>query len=285
MLLVGVAAALAGPWSQRTLLAQSPADLGAREKTEIFIQHLVKVSKIDSAKYQALVLEYEVGTALAELTKEVKEGEEPAPSANPAGFVLDGFVERALKEIHPAYANLCSLAEAGKLDEARDAARALAGSVDPYVAAHANLALAEVEFKAALAGSDSSQYEKVVNSCERIAQKDRLYLVRDHRACELIALCFEKLKKPLLEFLQYAILLTDYMDVPTELENKVKARLAALREEVGQPLGLVANWMNEVEKLLAREVTTKDPTQKQETEIVSALDKLIELQEAQERKT
>jgi hypothetical protein len=43
--------------------------------------------------------------------------------------------------------------------------------------------------------------------------------------------------------------------------------------------------MNSVEKLLAKEVTARDPTQEKEIEIVSALDKLIELQEARERKT
>jgi len=118
-----------------------------------------------------------------------------------------------------------------------------------------------------------------------IVAKDRLYLIRDHRACELIALCFEKLKKPLLEFVEYAILLTDYNDLPKEVSDKAKARLAALNDEVGRPLGTVANWMNEVEKLLVKEVTKNDPTQRRETEIVSALDKLIELQEARERKT
>jgi hypothetical protein len=43
--------------------------------------------------------------------------------------------------------------------------------------------------------------------------------------------------------------------------------------------------MNQVEKFLKEELTAKDPTQTHEGEVVSALDKLIELQEARERKT
>ena len=42
--------------------------------------------------------------------------------------------------------------------------------------------------------------------------------------------------------------------------------------------------MNEVEKLLGKELTSEEPTQAQEAQIVSALDKLIELQEARERR-
>ena len=96
---------------------------------------------------------------------------------------------------------------------------------------------------------------------------------------------FEKMKKPLLEFVQYAILLTDYEELPKDVADRAKARLAKLNQEAGRPLRTVANWMNQVEKWLAQEVTRKDPTQRKETEIVYALDKLIELQEARERKT
>jgi len=282
VVVLGVAVVLAVPG---VAWGQGPGDLTVRDKTELFIQHIVKVSKIDPASYQALVLEYELGMALQELLHPDGEGEDPASADSPVGFVLVDFVERAIKEIHPAYANLVALLEAGKLEEAREAGRALAGSSDPYVAAHAALALAETDFRAAQKGGTDADFQGVMKFCERIVAKDRLYLIRDHRACELIALCFEKLKKPLLEFVQYAILLTDYNDLPKEVSDKAKARLAALNDEVGRPLGTVANWMNEVEKLLVKDVTKNDPTQRQETEIVSALDKLIELQEARERKT
>jgi hypothetical protein len=205
------------------------------------------------------------------------------------GFTIDGFLERALKEIHPAYARLVAHLETKKLDEARQAGRELAGSADPYVAAHASLALAEIAFLdadtdgGATPEDTEDAYRKVIRMCERIIEKDRLYLIRDYRACELIAQCFEKLDLPLLEFVQYAILMTDYKDIPPAVQARVRGRLAMLNEKAGRPLGTVANWMNEVEKLLAKEVTQKDPTQRKETEIVYALDKLIELQEARER--
>ena len=274
-----------------SLLAQSPSDLDVRDKTELFLQHIVKVARIDPAKYVALVLEYEIGTALAELlAASDKEGEEAGAKENPVGFVLGDFVERAIQEIHPAYAKLVGLVEAGKLAEGRAAARDLSGSSDPYVAAHAALALAEIEYRSLEEARSAAlivdaDWERLVKACERIVSKDRLYLTRDWRASELIACSFQKLKKPLLEFVQYAILLTDYNDLPAEVTARAKERLAALTKEVGFPLSSVAEWMDQVEKLLAKEVTSKEPTQRKETEIVYALDKLIELQEARERKT
>lgn len=284
--------------------AQSPADLDARDKTELFIQHIVKVARIDPARYQALVLEYEIGTALGEILDAHGSGHEgDGGHGEPAGvgpvaagtheahedlgLVADDFIERALREIHPAYDDLARTLEEGRLEDARAKARELKGAADPYVSAHAALALAEAEFADLGAKDDSGEdaWQDLVRRCEDIAERSRLYLVRDHRACELVALAFQKLKKPLLEFVQYAILLTDYKSLPAETTARARARLAALAGEVGWPLGTVADWMNEVEKLLAEEVTRPDPTQRRETEIVYALDKLIELQEARERNT
>ena len=265
------------------LQAQHPADLTPRDKTEIFIQHLVKVARLDPARYRALVLEYEIGSAIGELAHEDSDGGNHDACAEHAGLSMSDFIQSALKEIHPAYADALRLKEEGKTAEAREAARSLAGKADPYLAAHANMLLAEIDF--AEAQADRESLERVIALAERIVEKDRLYLIQDHRACEIIALAFEKLKKPLHELVQYAILLTDYEGLPPEIEARAKARIAALDDEAGRPLGTVADWMNGVEKLLATEVTAKDPTQEKEVEIVSALDKLIELQEARERKT
>ena len=278
------------------LPAQNPGELSPRDKTEVFIQHLVKVARIDPNRYRALVLEYEIGTALSELAHEGHHGKagdagktEPdgdKSCCTAAGVALTGnFIRSALQEIHPEYARALKLEEEGKLAGARDLAKTLEAKADPYLAAHARLLLAEVDYSAALETKDKSGFERVISLCERIGQKDRLYLVDDHRACELIALSYGKLEKTLHEFVQYAILLTDYYDLPPEVEMRVKAKLAALGEENGKPLGTVATWMNKVEKLLGKEITARDPTQAQETEIVSALDKLIELQEARERRT
>jgi hypothetical protein len=274
-----------------TLRAQDPADLTPRDKTEVFIQHLVKVARLDPARYRALVLEYEIGTAIGELAHGdgEAEGENHDSCADHAGLAMADFIRSALREIHPAYGEALALAEAGKHAGAREAARDLAGKPDPYLAAHANLLLAEIDFAEAVPAAGGTYpaeaLENVIARSERIVQKDRLYLIQDHRACELIALAFEKLGKPLHELVQYAILLTDYENLPPEVAARANARIAALDEKAGRPLGLVADWMNSVEKLLAKEVTARDPTQEKEIEIVSALDKLIELQEARERKT
>lgn len=268
------------------LRAQHPGALTPRDKTEVFIQHLVKVARLDPARYRALVLEYEIGTAIGELAHEGADADgSHGDCAEHAGIAMADFIQSALKEIHPAYADALKLKEDGKTAEAREATRPLAAKADPYLSAHANLLLAEIDFAEAAGRADRESLERVIALSERIIEKDRLYLIQDHRACELIALAFEKLKKPLHEMVQYAILLTDYEGLPPEVEARAKARIAVLDEEAGRPLGMVADWMNGVEKLLAKEVTAKDPTQEKEVEIVSALDKLIELQEARERKT
>ncbi|HVR73655.1 MAG TPA: hypothetical protein VMT52_04960 [Planctomycetota bacterium] len=299
------------------LPAQNPADLTPRDKTEVFIQHLVKVAKVDPAKYTALVLQYELGNALGELAHARcaeshgvaeggagHEGHDHSLAESPAPFANRDFVRDALREIHAEYAAALQLAEAAftsgaapeALETARGAASALTAKSDPYVAAHAEALLCEIDLRAAAvpqgadlkAGAvprgDKALLEKVIVRAQRIVEKHRLYLIEDHRAAEMIALAFEGLGKETLEYLQYALLLTDYNDLPPDVAERARARLAALDPESGRPLGRVAGWMDKVEKLLGDEVTRADPTQAQGTEIVSALDKLIELQEARERK-
>ena len=101
----------------------------------------------------------------------------------------------------------------------------------------------------------------------------------------MIALSFNGLGESLLEFSQYALLLTDYKNLPEAIKKRAETRLGQLKGENGKPLQTVAGWMNRVEKLISKEVTGEAPTQKQERGIVTALDKLIELQEAVERQT
>lgn len=247
------------------LAAQHPSEFTARDKTEVFIQHVVKFMKVEPSEYQAMVLEYEIGTILSELA-----GFELAQSSN--------FIRRALKEFHPGFAAAQDLFDAGKDAEAVAAVEPLLRALDPYVLAHAELLRAELHFRA-------GEYDKVIERAERVNLKHRIHVIDDHRACELIALAFEKQERPLLEFAQYAILLIDYEDLPKDLETRAKKRLEALNETVGRPLHTVASWMNQVERLLSRELTGEEPTQVKERQIVSALDKLIELQEAKERNT
>ena len=276
------------------LAAQHPADLTPAEKTELFIQHLAKVARVEPARHRALVLEYEIGSALGELAADdahgdCPEGESPEEHARHhqeasggSPLVPADFVERALGEVHPEYAEAARLRDAKDAAAALEKSRDLAGKSDPYLAAHANLLLAELELEAA--GTDRNLLLGVLGRAERIAARDRLYLVRDHRAAEIAAGVFERLEKPLHELLQLAIILTDYPGLPPEAERRARERMTALEEKAGKPLGSIAGWMNHVEKLLEKEVTSEEPTRASQTDIVSALDKLIELQEARERK-
>lgn len=249
-----------------SLKAQHASVLTPHDKSEVYIQHLVKIMKVDPSKYQAMVLEYELAAALV------------AGEVMDADLLAANFIENSLRELYPLYGRAVRYAEEKKDDEAARILRALLVHSDPYLLAHAELLKAELDFRA-------GKYDKVIERCERLALRSRMRLIADHRVCELIALSFEKLDKPLLAFAQYWILLVDYHDLPPRVESRVKTRVAALNSKVGRPMHKVAGWMNQVEKLLAEEQTAEDPTQKQEREIVTALDKLVELQEARERNT
>jgi hypothetical protein len=304
------------------LRAQHPAELSAEEKTEIFVGHLVRVARIDPERYRSLVLEYEIGRALRELGAAARAApdaadhdhesgahgaeEEGEPGAGPEHpSALDGdFIQSALKEVYPRYAEALALLEGGKPEAALDLTRSLASGIEkgaadgaganPYLAAYASLLAAEAEYAllsrepeataaAAATGEARAAIERLITRAQSLVEKDRLYVIPDYRASQLIALAFERLGKPILESTQYALLLTDYPYLPAEVKAQAVARLTALGEK--RPLGTVATWMNGVERLLEDEITAPEPTQAKETEIVYALDKLIELQEARERKT
>lgn len=258
------------------LWAQHPSELTVRDKTQLFIQHVVKFLDVEPEKYQSLVLEYEIGAALAEATSAHEH--ETGCIHDQVTHLSRHFIENALRELYPEYGKALELAtaDADRDAEARAAIEPLLAHRDPYVAAHARMLLAELAWRA-------GDIDATVEHCEEIIAKHRARLIGDHRACELVALAFEKSEKPLLALAQYAILLTDYQEIPKEVEERAKEKLVAMQRETGEPLQLVAGWMNEVEKALGSEVTG-DPTQTQESEIVTALGKLIELEEARERK-
>lgn len=246
--------------------AQHASEFTARDKTELFIQHVIKVQRLEPAKYQAMVLEYEIAMALEEISDIGVEK-------------LGGdFIHSALLEFHDGYRRAEQLLADEEFEKAHVAIRELLALPDPYLQAHARLLRAELDYR-------QGRYDEAIATCEQIVTRDRPRLIRDHRACELIALCYRAQEKKLLEFAQLAILVIDYQDVPVDVEKRVKTRLGELGGEVGRPLQLVAGWMNQVEKLLREETTGEDPTQDREKTIVTALDKLIELQEAKERNT
>jgi len=251
--------------------AQHPSEFKRRDKAELFIQHLVKILRLDPSQYEAMVLEYEIGTALAELSDEV--------AKDLAGV---DFIQNSLAELYPQFGRALEAFAANKDSEVEVALRgldpaSLGGKTNPYVEAYGELLRAELEFR-------GGKMDAVVRRCEALSRDHREHLIADDRACELIALAFRSLDRPLLEFAQYALLMTDYEELPAEVKARAEARMAVLQEEQGRPLHTVSSWMRKVESLLSQEVTAEDPTQAQETEIVVALDKLIELQEAIERR-
>ena len=243
--------------------AQHVSELTRRDKSEIFIQHVVKFMKIQPEDYQAMVLEYEIGTALAEITK-IDQG----------AFGAD-FIRSALAELNADFGAALKLFDEGKDSEAREAFRALARHVDPYVSSNAKLVSAELDFR-------NGRYQDVVDAAETLIDTQRMRLIQDHRACELVAMAFGKLGKPMLEFSQYYILAIDYPEIPPDVQKRTQAKVNELAAKIGKPLHTVAGWMNAVEKALVAE-ETGESTQTQERDIVTHLDKLIELQEARER--
>jgi len=255
-----------------SLSAQHPSEFTSRDKTQIFIQHMVKTMKLDPTKYRAMVLEYEIGSALRDFSPEIA-----------ADLDTTDFIQNSLRELYKGYDKACNAfengddAEAlsllGKLDD-----KSLGDRPNPYLLAYARLLQAEIDFRA-------KRYKKVIESCDLLTRQARTLLLPDYRVCQLIALSFNGSGESLLEFAQYALLLTDYENLPAPLKQKAEARMSELKDENGKPLQTVAGWMNRVEKLISKEVTGDAPTQKQERVIVTALDKLIELQEAVERQT
>lgn len=251
-------------WSP--LFAQGVHELKRTDKIELFLQHLGKVARVEAPVYQSLLLEYELAQTLAELG---------SPHPDP---LLGDFISRSLEKLHAEFSAVLKSQAQGDLAAAQATFLSLEGKGDPYLAAYSRLGLAEIE-------RAQGRHRESMQRAGLLIQKDRRYLLPDHRACELVALGYEAQEKPLLEFLQYAILMIDYKEVPEEVKERVGLRLAALQEKTGHPLRHVAGWMDAVEKWIQELKTGAEPTQKQQGEILVALDKLIELQEARERNT
>jgi hypothetical protein len=259
-LTLATVALAAVPW----LPAQAPHDMEPGDKIELFLQHLGKVVQVEPRLYESFLLEYELAQSIAELG-----------TAHPDPLLGD-FILRGLRKLHPELDRALTELAAGDRDAASRRLEALAGDRDPFLSACCRLRLAEI----ALAAGD---HAAAAAAAERVVRHDRPYLLDDHRACEVIALCFEAGKKPILEYLQWAILLTDFHDLPPALEARAKERLAALETEAGRPVEVVADWMHTVEKWIRDLDTGVDPTQRTQGQILVALDKMIELQEARER--
>ncbi len=261
-----------------TVSAQHPSEFTSRDKAEVFIQHLVKILRIEPAKFESMVLEYEIGMALAELAEH---GDLPGDLTQDIASI--DFIQNSLAELYPHYGRALEAFEKKNETELKVALKGLdtksvGGKANPYMEAYLSLLKAEMDFRA-------GEFEKVVGRCEKLGADHRQRMIADYRVCELIAQSFEKLGRPLLEYAQYALLLTDYEELPKDLKARADARMAKLNKDYGKPLHAVAGWMRRVENLLSEEKTGDDPTQQKEKEILVALDKLIELQEAVERKS
>lgn len=252
---------LTGPAALR---GQAPYELRRADKIELFLQHLGKVVQVAPEVYQSFLLEYELARTLGEL------------GTSRPGSLSGDFIERSLGRLHPEFASAVERQRAGELEEACGAFEALARGGDLYLGAACELHLAEIDHALGRHAASRSRAEAVIAGSRR-------YLLEDHRACELVALAFRAAGKPLMEYLQYRLLLTDYKEVPAEVERRVKERLAELGPSNARPLSLVSDWMRSVESLIDELDTSEDPTRHKQIEISSALDKLVELQEARER--
>ena len=75
----------------RSVVAEHASEFTARDKSEIFIQHVVKFLNLAPEKYQALVLEFEIATALAEV------------GASEVQDVAGSFIANALSQLYPDF--------------------------------------------------------------------------------------------------------------------------------------------------------------------------------------
>ncbi len=248
------------------LRAQADFELKRVDKIELFLQHVGKVVQVEAAVYESLLLEFELAQTLRELGSSL-----PRDS-------VGNFVRRSLTKMHPEFAAALREQEEGELDAAEKRFKTLDAKGDLYLSIHCQLQLAEIEHA-------RGQHEASIRRAEEVIERGRRYLLDDHRACELVALGFEAQKRDFLEYLQYSILITDYLELPAETQARVKAKLAELGKKYSKPLTRVASWMADVERLIDSFKTSEDPTQRKQIEVTHALKKLVELQEARERKT
>lgn len=248
------------------LYAQAPHELGRQDKIQMYLDYLGRVIQLDPDKFSALLLEFELARSLGEIG---------TPHPEP---LIGDFITRSTGKLHPRYARAVALFRDGKHEEARPLFERLASEKEIYLAAGARLHLAEIDGAA-------GRHESCLKHAEDVVQGRRVFLLDDYRACELMARAFRHIGKPLLESLQYQILLTDYRDVPEEVQTRAKARLAELQGKAGKPLSLVSNWMGAVERWIKEYETSADPTQGKQKDIHAGLEKLIELQMARERNT
>ena len=89
------------------LSAQHPSEFTNRDKTEIFIQHLVRTMKLDPTRYRAMVLEYEIGSALRDFSPELAVDLDTAD-----------FIHNSLRELYAGYDKACKAFENGADTEA-----------------------------------------------------------------------------------------------------------------------------------------------------------------------
>ena len=259
LLVVGVLLAVAPG-----VFGQGAYELTRTNKIELFLQHIAKVVQVAPDVYQSLLLEYELSQSITEFGIA-----HPEP-------LLGEFVDKALKRLHPEFAEAVASYESQAHADAASKLKPLVAKRDPFLTARTHLYLAEIEVV-------GKRFDKAREIAQGLILRERQYLVPDYRACEIVAECFRAAEQTVLELLQYAILLTDYRDVPLDVEARAKQRIAAIQKESGGPTKVVASWMDEVERLIRALTTAEDPTQTKQGQILVALDKMIELQEARER--
>jgi len=260
-LAVGLCAGLsAGP-----LGAQDPLDLTPGEKSELFLEHLLRFAGTPREKVMELALRYELAAALsAEEEAEVD--------------LVGDFIRDAMLETLERFRDGVRAVEAGKDGDAAPIFQELAAGRDPYAKAYARFEIAKIHERA-------GRHTEAVEALDRLLRENRMHLIPDAEARLLSARCYETLKRDLIAYLEYLLFLIQFPDAPKAMRDDATAKAQALEAKIGKPLTHVASRMDKIGEWLGEEKTSDDPTQKEERELVSALDKFIELAEERERRT
>ncbi|MBN1421145.1 MAG: hypothetical protein JXP34_20400 [Planctomycetes bacterium] len=255
-----VAALLAGP-----LAAQDPYDLTPGEKSELFLEHLLRFAGAPREKVTELALRYELASALS--------------AEEDAGVDLVGdFIRQAMLETQDRFREAMAAIDAGKDGDAAGILEELAAGRDPYLKAYARFEMAKIHERA-------GRHVEASAALDRLLRENRMQLIPDDEARFLSARCFETMERDLIAYLEYLLFLVQFPEAPKEMRDEATAKAHALEAKIGKPLTHVASRMDQIGEWLGEEKTSDDPTQKEERELVSALDKFIELAEERERRT
>ncbi len=243
--------------------AQGNHELKQTDKIEMFLQHVGRKANIETEAFKSLILEYELARSMEFL------------GSIQMDLSGENFIEKSLSKLDPKFKE--ALDQFKKDPKGSEALfKEIALSPDPYPTAHALLKLSQIAF-------EKKEFGEALELSLRVTRNYRRFLLLDTEACLLAADAYRELKKPLLEYLQLSILMTDYPEISEKMKEEVQKRIAQLQAKITPPVKQVSNWMENVEDLLDKTITAEDPTRNKQEDISSVIEKMIALQEAKER--